>query len=149
MREAARCQRIVRAPGKESSPGAIGRRHDRSRMVAFFAAAGDVNSSMRQSRELAAEGRYWEAVKMAGVRRGPRGNEQVYRTFFHLLQHRDLEQEQLVIDGDKAAMLLHIHGTDTHRGNHGIASTDGPLQHAAGLAVRVEEQLWPRGASPC
>ena len=68
----------------------------------------------------------WKARWAGGVAEGREAIEQVYRTFFTSFSTATFEQEQLVIDGDKAAMLLHIHGTNSG-GIMGLPATDRPF----------------------
>ena len=67
-----------------------------------------------------------ESPFAGGVAKGREAIEQVYRAFFTAFSTAEFEQEQLVIDGDKAALLLHIHGTNTG-GVMGLPPTDRPF----------------------
>ena len=95
---------------------------------------------------LHAEDGVLESPLAGGVAEGREAIEQVYRTFFTSFSTATIEQEQLVIDGDKAAMLLHIHGTNSG-GIMGLPADGSSVQHAAGLAVRVEGRIYHPGAS--
>ena len=61
-----------------------------------------------------------------GVARGREAIEQVYRAFFTAFSTATFEQEQLLIDGDTTALLLHIHGTNSGE-VMGLPPTDRPF----------------------
>jgi predicted ester cyclase len=61
-----------------------------------------------------------------GVAEGREAIEQVYRRFFTAFSTATFEQEQLLIDGEKAVLLLHIFGTN-RGGVMGLAPTDRPF----------------------
>jgi predicted ester cyclase len=67
-----------------------------------------------------------ESPFAGGVAEGREAIEQVYRTFFTAFSTAEFEQEQLVIDGHTAALLLHIHGTNAG-GVMGLPPTDRPF----------------------
>ena len=100
----------------------------RDEIVAFFArrqeAMQRLDAPMLAS--LHAENGVLESPWAGGVAEGREAIEQVYRTFFTSFSTATFEQEQLVIDGDKAAMLLHIHGTN-RGGIMGLPPTDRPF----------------------
>ena len=100
----------------------------RDEIVAFFArrqeAMQRLDAAMLAS--LHAETGVLESPWAGGVAEGREAIEQVYRTFFTSFSTATFEQEQLVIDGDKAAMLLHIHGTNSG-GILGLPPTDRPF----------------------
>ena len=75
---------------------------------------------------LHAEDGVLESPFAGGVAEGREAIEQVYRTFFTSFSTATFEQEQLLIDGEKAALLLHIHGTN-QRGLMGLPPTDRPF----------------------
>jgi steroid delta-isomerase-like uncharacterized protein len=53
-----------------------------------------------------------ESPFAAGVAKGRDAIEQVYRTFFTAFSTAAIRQEQLVVDGSQAVVLLHIDGED-------------------------------------
>jgi predicted ester cyclase len=61
-----------------------------------------------------------------GVATGRDAIEQVYRAFFTAFSTVTFEQTQLLIDGDSAASLLRIHGTNSG-GVMGLPPTDRPF----------------------
>jgi predicted ester cyclase len=97
-------------------------------MEAFFArrqeALSRLDATMLAS--LHAENGVLESPLAGGMAVGREAIEQVYRTFFTWFSTATIEQEQLVIDGDKAALLLHIHGTN-NGGVMGLPPTDRPF----------------------
>ena len=120
----------------------------RDEIVAFFArrqeAMQRLDAAMLAS--LHAENGVLESPWAGGVAEGREAIEQVYRTFFTSFSTATFEQEQLVIDGDKAAMLLHIHGTNSG-GIMGLPPTDRPFSMQMVIAVRVERRIYHPGAS--
>jgi len=100
----------------------------RDEMVAFFArrqeALHRLDAQMLAS--LHADDGVLESPMAGGIAVGREAIEQVYRTFFTSFSTATIEQEQLVIDGDKAASLLHIHGTNSG-GIMGLPPTDRPF----------------------
>jgi steroid delta-isomerase-like uncharacterized protein len=67
-----------------------------------------------------------ESPFAGGVAVGREAIEQVYRAFFTAFGTVRLEQEILLIDGDKTALLAHVHGT--HSGEvMGVPATDRPF----------------------
>src|SRR5262245_53628219 len=67
-----------------------------------------------------------ESPFAGGVAVGREAIEQVYRAFFTAFGTVRLEQELLLIDGDKTALLAHVHGT--HSGEvMGVPATDRPF----------------------
>lgn len=75
---------------------------------------------------LHAEDGVLESPLAGGVATGREAIEQVYRTFFTSFSTATIEQKQLVIDGDRAVHLLHIHGTN-NGGIMGLPPTDRPF----------------------
>jgi steroid delta-isomerase-like uncharacterized protein len=67
-----------------------------------------------------------ESPFAGGVAQGREAIEQVYRAFFTSFSNSTIEQEQLLIDGEKVALLLHIHGTN-RGGVMGLPPTDRPF----------------------
>ena len=67
-----------------------------------------------------------ESPLAGGIAEGREAIEHVYRTFFTSFSTATIEQEQLVIDGEKAASLLHIHGIN-NGGIMGLPPTDRPF----------------------
>ena len=67
-----------------------------------------------------------ESPFAGGVTEGRAAIEQVYRTFFTSFSTATFEQEQLLIDGEKAVLLLHIFGTN-RGGVMGLPPTDRPF----------------------
>ena len=61
-----------------------------------------------------------------GVARGRAAIEQVYRAFLTAFSDATFDQEQLLIDGDNVALLLHIHGTNSGE-VMGLPPTDRPF----------------------
>ena len=100
----------------------------RDEMVAFFARRQEALRRLDAATlaSLHAEDGVLESPLAGGVAEGREAIEQVYRTFFTSFSTATFEQEQLVIDGDKAAMLLHIHGTNSG-GIMGVPATDRPF----------------------
>jgi len=94
-------------------------------MVAFFARRQDALHRLDAPTlaSLHAEDGVLESPLAGGVAQGREAIEQVYRTFFSTAT---IDQEQLVIDGHKAALLLHIHGTNSG-GIMGLPPTERPF----------------------
>ncbi len=84
-------------------------RHDAAMLATLHAADGVVESPFA-----------------GGVTVGREAIEQVYRAFFTAFGSVRLEQEMLLIDGDKTALLAHVHGT--HSGEvMGVPATERPF----------------------
>ena len=100
----------------------------RDEMVAFFArrqeALHRLDAAMLAN--LHAEDGVLESPLAGGVAQGREAIEQVYRTFFTSFSTATIDQEQLVIDGNTAASLLHIHGTNSG-GVMGLPPTERPF----------------------
>ena len=97
-------------------------------MVAFFARRQEALSRL-DAAELAglhAEDGVLESPLAGGTAVGREAIEQVYRAFFTSFSTATIEQEQLVIDGQEAAVLLHIRGTNTG-GVMGLPPTERPF----------------------
>jgi predicted ester cyclase len=67
-----------------------------------------------------------ESPFAGGVTEGRDAIEQVYRAFFTAFSTATFEQQQLLIDGERAAALLRIHGTNSG-GVMGLPPTDRPF----------------------
>ena len=97
-------------------------------MVAFFArrqeALHRLDAAMLAN--LHAEDGVLESPLAGGVAQGREAIEQVYRTFFTSFSTATIDQEQLVIDGNTAASLLHINGTKSG-GVMGLPPTERPF----------------------
>jgi steroid delta-isomerase-like uncharacterized protein len=100
----------------------------RDEMVAFFARRQEALTRLDAVTlaSLHAEDGVLESPLAGGVAQGREAIEQVYRTFFTSFSTATIEQEQLVIDDDRAALLLHIHGTN-NGGIMGLPPTDRPF----------------------
>ena len=97
-------------------------------MVAFFErrqeALHRLDAAMLAN--LHAEAGVLDSPFAGGVAQGREAIEQVYRTFFTSFSTATIDQEQLVIDGNTAASLLHIHGTN-NGGVLGLPPTERPF----------------------
>jgi steroid delta-isomerase-like uncharacterized protein len=67
-----------------------------------------------------------ESPFAGGVAVGREAIEKVYRAFFTAFGTVRFEQEMLLIDGDKTAQLLHLHGTNSGE-VMGVPPTDRPF----------------------
>jgi steroid delta-isomerase-like uncharacterized protein len=61
-----------------------------------------------------------------GVAEGRDAIEEVYRAFFTSFSTAEFRQEQLIVDGDKVAVVAHIQGTN-RGGVMGLPPTDRPF----------------------
>ena len=61
-----------------------------------------------------------------GIAEGREAIERVYLAFFKSFSTAEFRQEQLLIDGDRVAVLAHIHGTNKG-GVMGLPPTDRPF----------------------
>lgn len=97
-------------------------------MTAFFDRRQDAMSRL-DAGELAtfhAANGVLESPFAGGPAHGRDAIEQVYRAFFGAFSTAVIKQEDLLIDGDRAVLLLHIDGTN-HGGLMGLAPTERPF----------------------
>jgi steroid delta-isomerase-like uncharacterized protein len=100
----------------------------RDDIVAFFKrreeALNRLDAAMLAS--LHAEDGVLDSPFAGGIAEGREAIEGVYRAFFTSFSTAEFRQEQLLIDGDKVAVLAHIRGTD-RGGVMGLPPTDRPF----------------------
>jgi len=79
-----------------------------------------------------------ESPFAGGVAEGREAIEQVYRAFFTAFSTAIFEQKQLLIDGDNAALLLQIRGTDSG-GVMGLPPTARPFNVSLVLLCEMRD----------
>jgi steroid delta-isomerase-like uncharacterized protein len=67
-----------------------------------------------------------ESPFAGGIAEGREAIERVYEAFFTSFSTAEFRQEQLLIDGERVALLAHIHGTNKG-GVLGLPPTDRPF----------------------
>jgi steroid delta-isomerase-like uncharacterized protein len=67
-----------------------------------------------------------ESPFAGGIAEGREAIERVYEAFFKSFSTAEFRQEQLLIDGERVALLAHIHGTNKG-GVLGLPPTDRPF----------------------
>jgi steroid delta-isomerase-like uncharacterized protein len=100
----------------------------REEIVAFFARRQEAFNQHDAvvAAALHAEDGTLESPFAGGVTVGREAIEKVYRAFFTAFSTVRFEQEMLLIDGDKTAHLLHMHGTNSGE-VMGVPPTDRPF----------------------
>jgi predicted ester cyclase len=100
----------------------------RDEIVAFFKRREDglnrLDAAMVAS--LHTEDGLLESPFAGGIAEGREAIEGVYQAFFKSFSIAEFRQEQLLIDGDKVAVLAHVHGTNKG-GVMGLSPTDRPF----------------------
>ena len=87
----------------------------REDVVAFFARRQEALARLDAAMlaRLHAEDGVLESPFAGGVAQGREAIEQVYRAFFTAFSTATFEQEVLLIDGDKTALFVRVHGTNS------------------------------------
>jgi predicted ester cyclase len=117
----------------------------REEIVALFAGRQDGFKRLDPvlSASFHAEDGVLESPFAGGLAEGRPAIEQVYRAFFTAFSTATFEQEQLLIDGEKAVLLEHIHGTN-RGGVMGLPPTDRPFSISLVFLCELRDGLIAR-----
>ena len=100
----------------------------RDEIVAFFQRREDEMNRLDAAKAASfhTEDGIVESPIAGGVAEGREAIERVYQAFFKSFSTAEFRVEQLIIDGDRVAVLAHVHGTNKG-GVMGLPPTDRPF----------------------